>query len=907
MPPTIERPRAELALVLLVALAPALPARPIHAQDPAPRAVGDSTPARSPDVSSGAGVVVLDSAALAGAPFRTFSELLAARAPGVSVLRPSGTLGTGARVRFRGSGGAIGGDEPLLIIDGIRASGEQASLGVSMGGAAPSRLDDIVPEDVERVELLMGPAAAWRYGSEGANGAIVVTTKRGRTGPTRWGLSAAQGVASDATAYPANYGTPGTNILDGSPTDCPPSDAASGYCTPGALRSWNPLERVSPFERGMRYHVGGEVSGGVAGGAIRASAGWQREAGVLPENEARRASARASLTRRFGDDLDVALRAGYLDGRTLLPPEGASYGAVLSAGLLGESVDDPETRGYRVLRFADGSVVPADSTPLTQRISRLTAGLTADWRARSWLRAGVVLGLDEASRHELHHMEQDLPMFPDGSPSHVTIHETADGRDRRITIGTSATASYSLAPALAATTLVGVEHDRAYLRDAIRGTYTRDDMFSSSETVAYLAAKTTGVLVQQRLAWQGRRFLAAGVRMDATESLGHELYPSADASWTLSAEPFFHRVPRLELLRLRAAYGAAGDLQSLLSAMRSFAFIVLPPDAEPIHPRVPRTAEVEGGVDAVLFGGRLTTGLTWFRATTTDALAIVAYAGPSGYGRSLIDDVSWRSSGVEAQVAARPIDRGGTRWDVSLGIAAGHVSLRRYQAPPSCAQMYYTAVCSRSEVGHAPDELWGVPYTFADANGDGVIVPTEITVATDDAGNPVQRSLGRSAPTRTVYLVNTVRLLGRLTLGARLDYHGGHRKLDATEYSRCTWEICRGRQDRGASLAEQAAALVARGAAIGGSGFYNGTGFVQDGSFARLRELSLSMDMPPAWSRPIGAAGATLSLYARNVATWTDYRGLDPEVGTPMSSGSMPEYFSQPLPREFALRLGVRW
>ncbi len=119
-------------------------------------------------------------------PVSDLADLLSGRTAGVNILQSSGTTGTGTRIRIRGSNSVSLSNEPLIYIDGVGATRGVASLSIGTGGQAPSRLNDINPEDIESIEIIKGPSAATLYGTAAANGVIRITTKRGAAGATRW-------------------------------------------------------------------------------------------------------------------------------------------------------------------------------------------------------------------------------------------------------------------------------------------------------------------------------------------------------------------------------------------------------------------------------------------------------------------------------------------------------------------------------------------------------------------------------------------------------------------------------------------------------------------------------------------------------------------------------------------------
>src|SRR4051812_38060203 len=206
------------ALVVLSSAQLLLSARTLASQRQAPPCASATLPAlvadtATPDERANTShrpcptVSSIDSSYYGGVTARTLSEAVAGQIAGVSVLRSSGVVGTGSRVRMRGGSGLLIPREPLLVIDGLRVDASQSSLGVTVGGQTPSRLDDIPLDDIERIETLRGPAASALYGTDAAGGVIVITTKHGTPGAARWSSHVEGGVANDVTSYPTNTAT----------------------------------------------------------------------------------------------------------------------------------------------------------------------------------------------------------------------------------------------------------------------------------------------------------------------------------------------------------------------------------------------------------------------------------------------------------------------------------------------------------------------------------------------------------------------------------------------------------------------------------------------------------------------------------------------------------------------------
>nr|MCU0616893.1 hypothetical protein [Gemmatimonadaceae bacterium] len=195
--------------------------------------------------------------------------------------------------------------------------------------------------------------------------------------------------------------------------------------------------------------------------------------------------------------------------------------------------------------------------------------------------------------------------------------------------------------------------------------------------------------------------------------------------------------------------------------------------------------------------------------------------------------------------------------------------------------------------------LWGVQYTYNDANGDGILASNEMTYETNPDGTFKSSFVGPTYPTREFAFSPTVELFDRkLRLNAQFDRKWGMLKLNNTLRHMCQGgQSCRGLYDPNAPLELQAASR-----AINDRGFL--TGFYEDGSFTRFRELSVSYTMPDSWARSLRASRWNVVLTGRNLAVWTPFTGLDPEttVGNSDTRGNE-EFFSTPPMRTWTFRM----
>src|SRR5437588_5557314 len=243
------------------------------------------------------------------------SDALNSTVPGVVVQSSGGTTGTGTRIRIRGSNSVSLSNEPVLIVDGIRVENGANSSSVGVGGQVPSRLNDISPQDLQAVQVNSGPASSVLYGTDAANGAIVMQTRRGEPGATKWTMSAETGALNDYGTYPDNY--TGLTSLD---SVCTLTRVAAGSCTQARVRKFNPLEQRSPFRTGHREQYGISASGGTEQTTYYLAGHFNNEDGVYPVNTNRQVNLLANLFNYVRSNMDIQATALYTNGRLRPPP-----------------------------------------------------------------------------------------------------------------------------------------------------------------------------------------------------------------------------------------------------------------------------------------------------------------------------------------------------------------------------------------------------------------------------------------------------------------------------------------------------------------------------------------------------------------------------------------------------------
>jgi TonB-dependent starch-binding outer membrane protein SusC len=198
----------------------------------------------------------------------------------------------------------------------------------------------------------------------------------------------------------------------------------------------------------------------------------------------------------------------------------------------------------------------------------------------------------------------------------------------------------------------------------------------------------------------------------------------------------------------------------------------------------------------------------------------------------------------------------------------------------------------RIQPGYAPGSYFMVPYTYADANKDGLISLSEVQLGSQAVFQ------GQPFPDHGGTLSADLVVQKHVHLYALLDGRWGNKLFNSTEQFRCGLGNCQGRNDPTASLADQAAAV----ANILGTQ----AGYIQDGGYVKFREVSLSYDAPAAWAKRINATAVSFTISGRNLHTWTSYRGLDPELNEAgQNNFTTADFLTQPPVRYWIARANI--
>ena len=882
---------------------------------------------------------------LANTATKNIGDLLTARAPGVQVL-PATITGGSARIRIRGVGSLSLSNDPIYVIDGVRMTSDNGSSAIGVGGTTPSRVGDINTEDIENIEVVKGPSAATLYGTDAANGVIVITTKRGRSGPAKWGAHLSTALLSDRTEYPRSWTGFGhtTANLTSRPL-CILATISAGTCLSDSTTSYSPLQDAdnTPITLGNRRQLGVDLSGGNEQTRFFTSAEGEVENGVyklddrsifrldstgigtraeqLNPNRYEKYSVRANLNSALSPKLDISLNSAFTKSDQRLPQLDNNVNGLYYSLLGGPGYRTPDNlangggNGY-------GSFVPAElfQYNTNQTINRLLGSLNANWRPTSWLSNRGNIGVDYTGRLDNNICRRtNCPNFGSNRLGFVT---NSRGNIRTFAFDLGSTATFDLSRNVNSKTTIGTQYNNYYFD---RNTANAATLPPGTQTVSAGAVpfastattytKTLGAFIEEAMSFRDRLFITGAVRTDQNSAFGTNfqkvVYPKASLSYIVSDESWFPSIPTLNQFRLRSAYGAAGQQPGPNDAIKFFA-----PTTTNINStdqggvifsyagnsdlRPERATEFEGGFDAKMLNSRINLEVTYYSKLTKDALIQSVVPPTAGSTTTTLTQNlgSVKNAGVEALLNAQLIDRRAFAWDITF---SGSQNVNKLvslgNVPPQIGSTF------QQRAGYPLNSYWSRQITgYSDKNGDGILTYNADQTISEVTVTDTAVFLGISIPKYEVVLTNGIDLFQkRLRITALVDAKGGNKLYDNTNRIRCaSLNNCRELVDRTSSFDRQAAVAAVRG---------SGTiidGYVEDARFIRFRELGATITLPQrAASRFLRADRASIAFSARNLHRWTRYMGTDPEANY-NSAGDQPlDLLTPPPPTTFQVRLNV--
>lgn len=833
-------------------------------------------------------VATLNEEEVSDVPSASIEQQLYGQMAGVDVQSNSGAPGGGLQVTLRGVTTVIGEHKPLYVVDGVIVSNATIPNGIHTitesstnpveGGQqdnSPNRIADLNPNDIESIEVLKGASASAIYGSKASNGVIIITTREGREGDTRYRLRGQGGISKRSNEI-------GLRRFQSR------EDAVAAFgARAGEL--WEPgrfidHEDLLAGREPLSWELSGSASGSVGETGFYASALAKEDGGVVLNTGYEKQSIRLNLSQSLLDarlslDLNTnAIHTQTARGFTNNDNTNISYWMTL-----------PFTPSVFDLRQRPDGTFPDNPFTASNVLETATLGENREsvWR---WL--GSASGEMEVLSTESHRLSflgragidyfdqensvltpPELQFEPNDGLAGTSI--AGDAANLNVNLGGNLVWEFTPGEGgVQATTSAGVQYEyqdldlqRTVGENLVAGQPNVDRATKVSLFVRRERVKDVGFFLQEEVLLGERLFLTGAIRMDQssnnTDTGELFFYPKAAASYR-----FPDPVPGVvDELKLRAAFGQSGNRPEYGQKFTELAVgnvdglgttTVEGTTADPLEPE--RQSEIEVGADVTLFDERATLELTGYEKRVENVLWRRGLHPSSGFQTAIFNGGEIRVRGVEAGLRVIPVENDDVQWVARTTFSLNRSEVLDLPVPPFSVQGFgFLFGTFFIQEGGSLTDMWG-NTTLSDGT---------VTTAPLGNSNPEFR-MGLASDLRwNDFEFNTV-----------WDWQRGG---DIFNLTQLLFDLGQNHPDcdvmvgGGQSLCAQRVAEWPTNTAV----------YLEDASFLKLRELAVTWNLPENVRRSLfgGIPSASVSVTGRDLLTVTPYTGMDPEVS---NFGSQP-------------------
>ncbi|MCB0560564.1 MAG: SusC/RagA family TonB-linked outer membrane protein [Phaeodactylibacter sp.] len=905
---------------------------------------------------------------------------LSGKVMGALITQNSGDPAGGVSIRLRGASTINGSSDPLYIVDGVivdNSSQNVINLNADAQGtgfqAGQNRLVDINPNDIERIEIINGAAAAAIYGSLASNGVVQIFTKKGAAGKPKINFSTSVSISElrkrlEFTDYGQRFGYPGsprlftagdrlTMIADlRSAADKAENPGTGPSALGGALvENQYPVSRYdyqdNIFETAMGTDNHLSISGGTETTKYYGSISYSKNEGIIKNTDFQRYGAKLRVDQDLASWAKMSVGLNYTNSSSQDMPNGNNFFSPISTMIIIDNVWDVTERDevgnllhVEPVRMNPLSVI--EGFDITQNTNRFIGDLQFSLFPVKGLTLKYILGLDvynlrgNTYQPRIPYTGVSAAFFPDG---YVAI---ANSNIFKVNNDFTANYSANLTDKIESTTTAGVSvwYDRSDFSSAegrdlapfVTTLAAATNLFTNPrESVA--EATINGYFLQQSFGFNDFLFLTLAGRIDGSSRFGenerNQFYPKASASLVLSELDFWKNASisnNWNTLKLRFSYGQAGNLTGIGAFSRFTNYSTLGylgrsaivPSAALGNPgiRPEQQTETEFGADLSFLKNRLGLSVTFYQQDITDLL-LNRNLSPSSGGASIIENIgSMTNRGLELMLNANPVRTKAFNWDVSvafntfknevndIGGGRAGITLRGGGGTQSAIDGQPLGVFFGVQYARNPDGTLllrpvstpnGTVMLPQVARGDDVTGELQFDADGQPSGTPVRTILGDPNPDWTGSLLNEFRYK-RFGVRVLFDAVWG---FDVWNWNKITSNNV----GAGPLADQELRGEVPRGwvAAIGGFiGPRIQEEHVEDGSFVKLRELGFSYN-----AGKIGNvfSDLTIQLLGRNLVSFDDYTGYDPETNSAGQSSVVrgDDFGNVPIPRTIQIGLNA--
>jgi len=882
---------------------------------------GQAGPTRRKEL--GNAISSVEAADLQEAPKSSTLQSLQGQIAGARVQQSSGDPAGGTSIRLRGTGTVLGTAEPLVVVDGVIVSNDSPEL-IQIGGTTQNRLVDVNPNDIARIEVVKGAAAAALYGSRANNGVIQIFTKKGEEGETDITYNTRIETQAVRKTLDVNMAQNDQGqFLDN-----------AGDPLPNDQKRWDWQDFI--FERAYGTEQYLSVSGASGDTRFFVSGAYLFNQGIVDQSNFRRYNGTARLQHTVNDWINVSVGARYARSESKDVPNGgltSLYGS-LTGFIFGPNTFDP--RPDDLGRFPDDAIF---SNPLEvqsrfdfgQTTDRFIGDLQVDLTPLEGLSVNYILGLDTYEQTGTGFIPRGVstPGFGTGFSRRSELSNLQLNSDLNLRYETT------LRPGLSSTTLLGgtfqyesEETFSAQSQDLVPISETVGAGTSSRDFGEFRAPRTIyGVFGQQKFGVADQLFVTGALRLDASSSFGEDsrwqLYPKVSTSYVVSDHAFVQEAigDVVSSFKVRGSVGWSGGLTSIGAFDRFTVYDAqsfggkpgLQPSSQlgAVGVQPERQREVEVGTDVSLLDDRLGVTVTYYRQNTEDLLLTKSLAPTTGFNSELDNIGSVTNEGVELRLRGIPLDGEDVRWTSTAtytrsrnevnGIpgATGRIIIPS-SFRVSVAQngepigSYFGPAFERNQNGDVVD----TEGNAMEKDGDGLWRPKNCNVSSNGcsgipASAPGDKIIGSPQPDFTFSWINQVQVRDNLSVRVQFDGEIGQ---DVFNFTRRVGAF----SPFGTLEIYERELEGDLPSGYGAAAFNIFEHWVEDGSYVKLREVAVNYTVQ---ARGLPVESVKLTAAGRNLFSIDDYTGYDPEINTGGQRTGVRgfDFVVPPIPRTFSL------
>ncbi|WP_426059563.1 SusC/RagA family TonB-linked outer membrane protein [Hymenobacter sp. B1770] len=902
---------------------------------------------------------------IANAPVQTFEQAIQGKAAGVVIENSSGKLGQAIKVRVRGTSSVSGDTQPLYVIDNIPVQTDN----FSSTSAPTNPLADINPNDIESITILKDAAASAIYGSRASNGVVLITTKRGKAGATRFNLGYQRGTSEATRRREFLNGREYVELLTEALKNSGRSDAANatrlrnyaGGVDVDANYAVDTDWQDQIFRTGKFSQYDLNASGGTDKTKFFLSGQYNNQEGILRGNQLQRIASRLNVDHRATDRLVLGVNVSLSRTRNDRLPNDNAFSNPMQAVALAPitPATDPRTGlTSGALDLATGnpnSNFPFYYNPLLGLEPNGATYVAINYRALGnvFAQLDILPGLSFRSELGLDLLNQDEDQYLGRVTSRNSGPTNGFGFSAHTTSGRYITNNFFTYSKVLAeqhsieATLGTAYEERQSNYRSVTGTQFASDAFRTIVNAAtFTSGNSSGTgnsllsyFARLNYSFGGRYLLGLSSRIDGSSRFGsnnrYGFFPAASLGWVVTEESFLKDQQVLTFLKPRVSIGRTGNQgfpdfapRSLFTGTSGYVGI---PGQRPLQIGNPNlkwesTTQADAGLELGFFGGRISGEVDVYLKRTTDLALNAPVPGTSGFTSQFQNVGNLENKGIEFALNTQNFV-GDFTWNTSFNAARNYNKVTFLQGQPILGSFL-----NRAQEGFPIGTFFGAEYAGVDPNNGNALY--HLNRANDDntGTGSIDHSTGTTDDINLAQLVpvgdpnakwtggitNTFTFKG-IDLSATLIGVFGNKIYDGGgQYYSAAFNNGPDNQTRDQLRRWQKPGDntdVPKASYLSGNGTGNSSRFVRDGSYGRLRTLTLGYNLPSALVKKAYLQSARFYVQGLNLITFTKYQGWDPEVNTDYLAGSATQsninqgidFYTAPQPRTltFGVNIGL--